>query len=91
MTRTGCEDAPMGHEPQPITEAELEDVFRERFPNLTRTSWNPVLRHRFRYFAPDEHYEAMVERHVTEGCSWLDVGAVQENTAAGEATPESLR
>lgn len=36
--------------------------------------WRPRLRLRFRYFTPDEHYEAVVSRVVTPGCAWLDVG-----------------
>ena len=57
-----------------VTEAELEQVFRERFPDLQAVGWNPRLRHRFHYFTPDEYYEAMVARLVTENCAWLDVG-----------------
>lgn len=57
-----------------VTEAELARVFQERFPNLQAVGWNPRLRRRFHYFTPDEYYEAMVARLVTENCTWLDVG-----------------
>jgi 2-polyprenyl-3-methyl-5-hydroxy-6-metoxy-1,4-benzoquinol methylase len=34
----------------------------------------PRRRLRFNYFAPDDHYEALVDQLVTPGCRWLDVG-----------------
>lgn len=55
-------------------EPELEEIFRMRHGELASTGWNPRMRRRFDHFTPDEHYEAVVARLVTEGCTWLDVG-----------------
>lgn len=64
--------------PEPVnlepTLAELEEIFRMRHGELESTGWNPRQRRRFGYFTPDEYYEAVVEKLVTPGCTWLDVG-----------------
>jgi SAM-dependent methyltransferase len=36
--------------------------------------WSPRMRQRFDYFTPDEWYEALLSRLVTDGTDWLDVG-----------------
>jgi len=38
------------------------------------SGWAPAMRMRFGYFTPDDVYESIVERLVTPGCRWLDVG-----------------
>lgn len=58
-----------------VTEAELREIFRMRHEAGRATmGWGPSLRSRFGYFTPDEHYEALVAKLVTQGCAWLDVG-----------------
>jgi SAM-dependent methyltransferase len=39
-----------------------------------RYGWATRMRLDFDYFTPDEVYEALVDRLVTPGCAWLDVG-----------------
>ena len=55
--------------PEPVnlepTQAELEEIFRMRHGALETTGWNPKQRRRFGYFTPDEYYEAVVEKLVT--------------------------
>jgi SAM-dependent methyltransferase len=52
----------------------LEWIFRRKHGPLRLTGWGPRTRSHFGYFTPDEHYEAVVARHVKDGCAWLDVG-----------------
>ena len=53
-----------------------------------QAGWGPRMRLRFGYFNPDDHYEAMVDRLVTPGSSWLDVGCgrklIPSNVPLGE-------
>ncbi|MCA8943140.1 MAG: class I SAM-dependent methyltransferase [Planctomycetes bacterium] len=62
--------------PHPLapTRAELLEIFRMRHGDLESTGWQPRMRQRFGHFTPDEHYEALVAKLVTDGCRWLDVG-----------------
>ncbi len=53
---------------------ELAAIFRMRHPEVDDPGWQPEMRRRFGYFTPDEAYEAVVEKLVTPGCTWLDVG-----------------
>jgi SAM-dependent methyltransferase len=55
----------------PTTE-ELLAIFKRKHPGVT--GWGPRMRLANNYFTPDEHYEALVARLVTPGCSWADVG-----------------
>lgn len=54
--------------------SDLEELFRGKYGDLAGVGWAPRLRHRFRYFTPDEHYEAVVAKMVRPGSRWLDVG-----------------
>src|SRR5262245_58303733 len=54
--------------------ADLEEVFRLKYGGPPVLGWGPRLRRRFGYFTPDEFYEAVVARHVTPDCTWLDAG-----------------
>lgn len=56
------------------TRAELEEVFRLKFGDPKATGWLPALMHRWGYFTPDEHYEALLAKMVRPGQPWLDVG-----------------
>ncbi len=56
----------------------VEDVAvisRKEWNEPTETvGWRPRLRDRYGYYLPEHHYEAVVNRLVTPGCRWLDVG-----------------
>lgn len=56
------------------TDEELAEIFRMRHGEVETTGWQPQMRQRFGHFTPDEHYEAVVAKLVTDGCSWVDVG-----------------
>ena len=56
------------------TEQELEQLFTQKHGRPETTGRNPRRRFEFHYFTPQDMYEACVSRHVTLGCSWLDVG-----------------
>ncbi len=66
---------PAGLEP---TGAELEEVFRLKHGAPESYGWMPRAWLRYRYFNPDDVYEALVARLVTPGCAWLDVGCGRE-------------
>ncbi len=51
----------------------LDDLFRLKY-GAPALGWGPRQRRRFGYFTPDDYYEAIVEKLVTTGCAWLDVG-----------------
>ncbi len=55
-------------------EDDLEALFRRHYGDPADHGWRVRLRHRFRYFSPDQWYEAIVDRLVTPGCRWVDVG-----------------
>jgi SAM-dependent methyltransferase len=57
-----------------LTERELERIFRLKYGDLATVGWGPRIRNRYHYYSPDEHYEAMVDKLVTNGVSWLEVG-----------------
>ena len=56
------------------TEAELTNLFEEKYGSVPDLGWGPTLRRKFGYFNPEEHYEAVVAQLVTESTRWLDVG-----------------
>ena len=53
---------------------DLNTFFARKYGPITQVGPNPKRRLRFNYFAPDDHYEAVVDQLVTPGCRWLDVG-----------------
>jgi 2-polyprenyl-3-methyl-5-hydroxy-6-metoxy-1,4-benzoquinol methylase len=57
-----------------ITETDLQEVFRLKYGNTQTNGWGPRMRLYFNYFTPDDYYEVMVAKLVTNGSSWLDVG-----------------
>jgi len=58
----------------PVTQSDLEEIFRIRHNDFDRLGWAPRMRRRFNYFTPDEYYEAVVDKLVAPGSQWLDVG-----------------
>ncbi len=57
---------------QPTAE-DFESVLRFKYRDLSCVGWGPRLRRRYKYYTPDEVYEALVMRLV-QGKTWLDVG-----------------
>jgi SAM-dependent methyltransferase len=57
---------------------ELYELFCAKYGDLSASGWRPRMRYRFRYFTPDDYYEAIVARSVTPHTQWLDVGCGRE-------------
>ncbi len=55
-------------------EQDVDHLFRKHYGDPGRHGWRVRMRRRFGYFSPDEWYEAVVDRLVTTGCRWVDVG-----------------
>ena len=60
-------------EPPPAA-AELERIFFAKHGNPLQACWAVQRRYRFRYFRPDDCYEALLDRFVQSDTTWLDVG-----------------
>jgi 2-polyprenyl-3-methyl-5-hydroxy-6-metoxy-1,4-benzoquinol methylase len=56
------------------TAEELRSLFLAKYGPPHATGWGPRRRFEFGYYPPGEVYEAIVDRYVTVGCRWLDVG-----------------
>ena len=61
-----------------ILSEDLENVFTLKHGNLANLGWEPRARRRFRYFTPDDYYEALLKKIVNEATIWLDVGCGSE-------------
>lgn len=61
-----------------VTPDQLLAVFRSKYGDPATAGPNPRRRFRIGYYSPDDYYEAVVERLVTPGCRWLDVGGGRE-------------
>ena len=58
-----------------LTPADLRALFESKYgSDLSATGWGPRIRSRFRYFTPEDHYEALVSKLITRSSAWLDVG-----------------
>ena len=57
-----------------LTDADARAVYDGKYGNKPDLGWGPRLRLSFNYFSPDEYYEAMVGKLVSEGCNWAEVG-----------------
>ncbi len=55
-------------------ETDLDELFRCHYGDPMRHGWRVKMAHRFGYFSTDRWYEAVVDRLVTPGCRWVDVG-----------------
>lgn len=53
---------------------DIERFWSAKYGDVTCTGWRVRLRRCFRYFTPDDYYEATVDKHVNSGTVWLDVG-----------------
>ena len=58
-----------------ITEDDLQSIFRLKNGPPEQVNWGPRLRLQFRYYEPDDHYEALITKLVTEHTTWLDIGS----------------
>lgn len=58
-----------------LRHSDLFDVFRAKYGTPPNCGPKPQRRLDFGYFSPDDYYEATVEKLVTSGCNWLDVGS----------------
>src|SRR5512134_970939 len=59
-----------------IVTRDLEEIFQKKYGmNPAAMGWGPRMRSSFTHFTPDDYYEAIVSRLVTNGCAWLDVGS----------------
>lgn len=56
------------------TERDLEQHFRDLYGDVRKHGWRVRMMHRFGHSTAEAWYEATVERLVTPGCVWLDVG-----------------
>jgi SAM-dependent methyltransferase len=54
--------------------SELAAVFDSKYYRFGELGWGPRRRRASGYFTPDDYYEALVNRLVTPGCRWADVG-----------------
>lgn len=53
---------------------ELLALFERHYGDPMQHGWRVRMHHRFGYFSPEARYEAIVDRLVTPGCHWVDVG-----------------
>lgn len=53
---------------------ELVETFRQKYGEDKDLGWSPALRRKFDYFNPDDVYEALLRKVVTDQTRWLDVG-----------------
>ncbi len=58
----------------PFPALDLPAFFRRKYGPTEQVGPNPLRRQRFGYYAPDDHYESLIDHLVTPGCRWLDVG-----------------
>lgn len=58
----------------PLSENELEEIFRMKYGPSDQLGWGPRIRKKFNHYNPDDQYEALVNRLVTKDISWIDVG-----------------
>lgn len=52
--------------------------------------WGPAIRRRFGYYTPEEVYESVLERLITTGCRWLDVGGGRDPLPANRPLAKEL-
>ncbi len=53
---------------------ELQEGFRIKYGNPDEIGWSPRRRFRFGYYLPSDVYEAVLKKHIFDGCAWVDVG-----------------
>jgi SAM-dependent methyltransferase len=53
---------------------QLEEIFKQKYGSPQQLNWSPALRWKFKYFNPDDVYEALMNQLVQADSEWLDVG-----------------
>ncbi len=69
---------------------DLLAIYEGKYGNKPDLGWGPKMRLRFDYFTPDDHYEAIVNKLVVEGCTWADVGCGRDIFPSNKGLAESL-
>jgi SAM-dependent methyltransferase len=72
------------------TESEIRKVFDAKYRSGPRLGKAPALRLHWRYFTPDDHYEALLAGLVNEQTRWLDVGCGRDIFPSNRALAEAL-
>jgi 2-polyprenyl-3-methyl-5-hydroxy-6-metoxy-1,4-benzoquinol methylase len=62
---------------RPVDPAVLQRLSSTKYGDPP-SGWGPATRRRFGYYTPEEVYESVLERLITAGCRWLDVGCGRE-------------
>lgn len=65
---------PMNDTLEDFGKQELLDLFDIKYRGAPVLGTDPARRLRFNYFNPDDHYEALVRRLVSDDTRWLDIG-----------------
>lgn len=60
--------------PLHITPQELEEIFKSKYGSLETTGWSPRRKHRFGFYSPADHYEALINKLADAKTDWIDVG-----------------
>jgi 2-polyprenyl-3-methyl-5-hydroxy-6-metoxy-1,4-benzoquinol methylase len=75
---------------KPPSDQELQDLFRLKYGEPDEGAWGPSMRRRFGYYTPDDYYEALLNRFVRPGCTWLDVGCGRDIFPSNQALARIL-
>ncbi|MEQ8659212.1 MAG: class I SAM-dependent methyltransferase, partial [Gammaproteobacteria bacterium] len=73
-----------------VTQDELEAIFDIKYRRAAQLGPGPALRLAYRYFTPDDHYEAVVRRLVGPHTRWLDVGCGRNLFPSNQALAREL-
>ena len=83
----------MTNKPTPLadfTHAELLELFDLKYRGGSELGSDPARRLRFNYFNPDDYYEALVRRMVTDSTRWLEVGCGRDIFPSNRALARQL-
>ncbi len=69
---------------------ELMALFKEKYGRRAKLGPGPELRLRYKYFTPDDHYEALVKRLLKPGEIWCDVGCGRDIFPSNAALAREL-
>lgn len=72
------------------SEGELEALFEAKYRRGYGLGWGPALRRRLGYVPADDYYEAVMEKLVTAGCAWMDVGCGRDLFPSNRKLAERL-
>lgn len=73
-----------------IANSELQATYDDKYPTTKELGWGPVLRRRYGYITPDEYYETVVDKVITENCSWADIGCGRDIFPSNRALEATL-